>query len=91
MGALSGTSHQIDGWNPTHKNCDEWGMVHMTLRHANMTLLQVEAYPPADPISVSTSRRAPEAYRKKTSQAEKIRADRVCVCVRCVYMYIYIY
>ena len=23
-----GTPHQIDGWNPTHKNGDEWGMVY---------------------------------------------------------------
>ena len=22
------TTHQIDGWNPTHKNGDEWGMVY---------------------------------------------------------------
>ena len=22
------TSHEIDGWNPTHKNGDEWGMVY---------------------------------------------------------------
>ena len=21
------TTHEIDGWNPTHKNADEWGMV----------------------------------------------------------------
>ena len=20
--------HFFDGWNPTHKNCDEWGMVY---------------------------------------------------------------
>ena len=22
------TTHQIDGWNPTQKNGDEWGMVY---------------------------------------------------------------
>ena len=22
------TTHEIDGWNPTHKNGDEWGMVY---------------------------------------------------------------
>ena len=26
--AMSQTTHQIDGWNPTHKTGDEWGMVY---------------------------------------------------------------
>ena len=25
---MSSTTHQIDGWNPTHKDGDEWGMVY---------------------------------------------------------------
>ena len=28
-----GTTHQIDGWNPTHKNADEWGMIAIPTLH----------------------------------------------------------
>ena len=28
MSQCQKNTHQIDGWNPTHKNGDDWGMVY---------------------------------------------------------------